>query len=217
MRRSTGGVLVALVALAPFVLTGCVSKKMFRQNVEETSTRVGSVESAVEANEKRIKDLKEDTDSRLADLDSRTNQATEVGRSAKSQAEQASATAEQAKRGRLIWEVTLSNDQVKFSFNQAVIPSDAAAVLDDLVRKIMAYDKAVYVEIEGHTDSTGGEDYNFTLGERRASAVRDYLAKAGVPLHALNVISFGEASPVADNGTSKGRAQNRRVVVRVLE
>ena len=47
--------------------------------------------------------------------------------------------------------------------------------------------------------------------------MRDYLARAGVPLHALNVISFGEASPVADNGTQAGRSQNRRVVVRVLE
>jgi outer membrane protein OmpA-like peptidoglycan-associated protein len=217
MLSRNAGPVAALVALAWIVSPGCVSKKMFRQNVEETSTRVAAVESGVEANEKRIKDLREDTDSRLAELDSRTERATEIGRSAMSQAEQADAKAEKAARGRLIWVVTLSNDQVKFSFNQAAIPSDAAALLDDLVRKIMSYDKAVYVEIEGHTDATGGEDYNYVLGERRASAVRDYLAKSGIPLHALNVISFGESVPVADNSTPTGRAQNRRVVVRVLE
>jgi len=205
------------VVLGLIASTGCVSKKMFRRNVEETSTRVGTVESAVEANEKRINDLREDTDTRIADLDSRTERAQEIGRSAMSQAERASEEAEKAARGRLIWEVTLSNDQVKFSFDQASIPADAAAVLDDLVKKVLAYDKAVYVEVEGHTDSAGSEDYNYDLGEKRAGAVRDYLARNGIPLHALNVISYGENSPVADNSSPGGRSQNRRVVVRVLE
>jgi len=217
MRRLTGGPLVALVVLGLIASTGCVSKKMFRRNVEETSTRVGTVESAVEANEKRINDLREDTDTRISDLDTRTEHATEIGRTAMTQAEQASEQAEKAARGRLIWEVTLSNDQVKFSFNQASIPPDAAAVLDDLVKKVLAYDKAVYVEVEGHTDSAGSEDYNYDLGEKRASAVRDYLAHEGIPLHALNVISYGESSPVADNSSPSGRSANRRVVVRVLE
>ena len=91
-------------------------------------------------------------------------------------------------------------------------------MLDDLTGKIKDYGKAVYVEIEGHTDGTGSEDYNYTLGLRRATAVRDYLSQAGgLPLHAMNTISLGEGNPVADNSTSEGRAQNRRVVVRVLE
>jgi len=217
MRRRTSVLLVLLVVVAVASSTGCVSKKMFRKNVDDNDTRVAAVETGVEANEKRIKDLKGDTDSRLAELDSKAERANEVGRSAMSRADQASAEAEKAARGRLIWEVTLSNDQVKFSFNQTKIPSDAAAVLDDLIQKIMAYDKAVWVEIEGHTDSTGGEEYNYALGDKRASAVRDYMARGAVPLHAMNVISMGEASPVADNSTPEGRSQNRRVVIRVLE
>ena len=217
MRTRTSTLLVLLVVVAVASSTGCVSKKMFRKNVEENDTRVEAVESGVEANEKRIKDLRGETDSRLAELDSKAERANEVGRTAMTRAEQASAEAEKAARGRLIWEVTLSNDQVKFSFNQTTIPSDAAAVLDDLIQKIIAYDKAVWVEIEGHTDSTGGEEYNHMLGEKRAMAVRDYMARGGVPLHAMNVISMGEASPVADNSTPEGRSQNRRVVVRVLE
>jgi outer membrane protein OmpA-like peptidoglycan-associated protein len=217
MRTRTGALLVAVVVLALASSTGCVSKKMFRKNVESTDTRVAAVESGVEANEKRIKDLSDETDSKLAQLENKTEQATEVGRTAMNRAEQASQTAERAARGRLIWEETLSNDQVKFSFNQASIPSDAAAVLDDLIRKILDYDKAVYVEIHGHTDAAGSEEYNYQLGEKRAMAVRDYLAKNGIPLHAINVISMGESQPVADNSTPAGRAQNRRVVVRVLE
>ena len=75
----------------------------------------------------------------------------------------------------------------------------------------------MYVEIEGHTDNTGTEQYNLTLGEQRAMAVRNYLFEGGIPLHAINVISRGEQAPVADNKTADGRAQNRRVVVKVLE
>jgi len=79
-------------------------------------------------------------------------------------------------------------------------------------------DKTVYLEIEGHTDNVGSEEYNKVLGERRAEAVRVYLnEKGGIPLHAMNVISYGEDEPVSDNGSRTGRAQNRRVVIRVLE
>ena len=79
-------------------------------------------------------------------------------------------------------------------------------------------DKAVYLEIEGHTDNIGSEEYNKVLGEKRAEAVREYLSqKAGIPLHAMNIISYGEDKPVAENSTSSGRAQNRRVVIKVLE
>jgi outer membrane protein OmpA-like peptidoglycan-associated protein len=210
-------VLAVIVALASVASTGCVSKKMFRKNTESNDTRVAAVETGIEANERRIKDLSDETDSKIAELDQKTRKATEVGRSAMTRADEASVTAEKAALGRLIWEVTLNNDQVKFSFNQAEIPADAAAVLDDLVQKILSYDKAVYVEVQGHTDGTGSPDYNYQLGFKRAMTVRNYMAKGGVPLHAINVISLGEEIPLAGNDTPGGRAQNRRVVVRVLE
>jgi peptidoglycan-associated lipoprotein len=97
-------------------------------------------------------------------------------------------------------------------------PDEAKSTLNDLTESIKAYGKAVYIEIEGHTDNTGTDAYNYTLGLRRATAVRDYMHQVGgIPLHAMNTISFGESSPVSDNSTSTGRSQNRRVVVRVLE
>jgi len=210
--------LVAIgVALALFASTGCVSKKLFRKNVAETDERVSEVETGVEENERRIRDLKEETDSRLAAVDGKADRATEMGQSAITRADQASQLADKAIRGKLLYEVTLSNDKVKFSFNQASIPADAAAVLDDLIGRVKAYNKAVYVEIEGHTDNTGSEQYNQSLGEQRATTVRNYLFEGGIPLHAINVISLGEKSPVADNTTTDGRARNRRVVVKVLE
>jgi outer membrane protein OmpA-like peptidoglycan-associated protein len=217
MRTARTGLVAIGVTLALFASTGCVSKKLFRKNVAETDQRVSEVETGVEENERRLRDLKEETDSRLAAVDSKADRATEIGQSAMSRADQASAMADKAIRGKLLYEITLSNDKVKFSFDQASIPSDAAAVLDDLIAKVKSYNKAVYVEIEGHTDNTGTEQYNLALGEQRAIAVRNYLFEGGIPLHAINVISRGEKAPVADNTTADGRAQNRRVVVKVLE
>lgn len=217
MLSGRSGLVAIGVMLALFASTGCVSKKLFRKNVEETDQRVSEVETGLEENERRVRDLKEETDSRLAAVDSKADRATEIGQGAMSRADQASVLADKAIRGKLLYEVTLSNDKVKFSFDQTAIPADAAAVLDDLVAKVKAYNKAVYVEIEGHTDNTGSEQYNLSLGEQRATAVRNYLFGGGIPLHAINVISLGEKAPVADNTTADGRAQNRRVVVKVLE
>jgi outer membrane protein OmpA-like peptidoglycan-associated protein len=212
-------VMVALLAAVLVVAApGCVSKKMFRSNVEDTDTRVGSMESAVEANERRISDLKSETDSRIAAVDSKADKAAQVGNAAMSKADQAAMAAEKAANGKLLWTVTLSDERVKFSFGEHSVPDDAATVLDDLAGKVKGYGKALYLEIEGHTDSTGSEEYNSLLAEKRAMAVRDYLNKhGGIPLHAMSTISHGESSPVADNSTPTGRAQNRRVVIRVLE
>src|SRR5678816_4286538 len=90
----------------------------------------------------------------------KADRATEIGNGAMSRAEEASAMADKAIKGKLLYEVTLSNDKVKFSFNQAKIPKDAAASLDDPIAKVKANNKAVYVEVEGHTDNTGSTAYN---------------------------------------------------------
>jgi outer membrane protein OmpA-like peptidoglycan-associated protein len=83
---------------------------------------------------------------------------------------------------------------------------------------IKAENKGVFFEIEGHTDSTGPEEYNVKLGEERAMAVRNYLAMThGIALSRISVISYGSSKPVTDNKTRDNRAQNRRVVVRVVE
>jgi outer membrane protein OmpA-like peptidoglycan-associated protein len=67
------------------------------------------------------------------------------------------------------------------------------------------------LEVEGHTDSVGGDDYNQQLSEQRASSVRDYLTQAGIPMNSVTAKGFGKTLPVASNGTTAGRQQNRRV------
>jgi outer membrane protein OmpA-like peptidoglycan-associated protein len=67
------------------------------------------------------------------------------------------------------------------------------------------------LEVEGHTDSVGGDDYNQQLSEQRATSVRDYLTHAGIPVDSVTAKGFGKTQPVASNDTTAGRQQNRRV------
>src|ERR687893_523198 len=77
--------------------------------------------------------------------------------------------------------------------------------------------KGVFIEIEGHTDNVGASEVNERIGLERAESVKRYIYESHqVPLHKINVISYGEEKPVSPNKTRDGRAQNRRVVIRVL-
>ena len=126
-------------------------------------------------------------------------------------------TAVEAASRRLIYEVTLSEDQGNFAFNKAVLPDEAKARLDKMVTDLKADPKGIFIEIEGHTDNRGAPEINEKIGMERAEAVKRYLYEQHqVPLHKINVISYGEEKPVAPNNTRDGRAQNRRVVVKVL-
>lgn len=211
-------ILVAIVLVALVAAPGCVTKKLFRKNVESTDARVTDVETAVEENERRIEELGTSTDSKINALESKTQKAVELGSAASNKADAAASTAEKALRGRLLWEVTLTDQEVRFGFGEATLSDGAMQKLDEIAAKVKSMDKAVYIEIQGHTDNIGGEAYNMQLGHERAMAALRYLAdQGGIPLHALNAISYGESQPIADNGTKDGRSVNRRVVVRVLE
>jgi peptidoglycan-associated lipoprotein len=86
-----------------------------------------------------------------------------------------------------------------------------------LVTQLKAEPRGNFVEIEGHTDSIGDKLINQRIGEARAEAVKRYLYEQHqVPLHKMNIISYGEDKPLGPNNTKPGRAQNRRVVIRVL-
>ena len=111
----------------------------------------------------------------------------------------------------------LSEDEGQFKFGKTDLPDEAKAKLDDLVQKLVANPNGAYFEIEGHTDSVGGKEINEKVGLERAEAVKRYLYEQHqIPLHKMNVVSYGMDKPVASNKTAAGRAQNRRVVIRVL-
>ena len=111
----------------------------------------------------------------------------------------------------------LSEDQGNFKFGKTELPDEAKAALDQMITQLKADPKDVYFEIEGHTDNVGDKAINEKLGLERAEAVKRYLYEQHqIPLHKMNVISYGEDKPVAPNKTRDGRAQNRRVVIKVL-
>jgi outer membrane protein OmpA-like peptidoglycan-associated protein len=113
--------------------------------------------------------------------------------------------------------VVLSEDQGNFKFGKTVLPDEAKQKLDEMVAHLKQDPKAIYLEIEGHTDNVGDKMINTKIGLERAEAVKRYLYEQyQIPLHKMNVISYGEEKPVAPNKTRDGRAQNRRVVIKVL-
>ncbi len=113
----------------------------------------------------------------------------------------------------IIDSITINLDVDEFDFDSAKLKPEMESALDDVAARIAASKGAESLNIVGHTDSTGPEDYNQGLSERRAQAVADYLAGQGVDPARMTTSGMGESSPIADNGTREGRAQNRRVEI----
>lgn len=105
---------------------------------------------------------------------------------------------------------------VNFGFDSDAIRPEDEAILDAAIEALKG-NPDVRVEVAGHSDSTGPENYNLGLSERRAKRVRSYLESGGVTAQQLQAIGVGEESPVADNGSRDGRAQNRRVELNIRE
>ena len=105
----------------------------------------------------------------------------------------------------------LSGD-VAFDAGQAEVKPAASVVLDQLAAQMIAKAGASFT-LTGHSDSQGSASYNQTLSQRRAQAVKDYLAGKGVAEEAMSVVGVGEEQPIASNDTAEGRAQNRRVEI----
>ena len=105
---------------------------------------------------------------------------------------------------------------VNFESNSDRLLPGATNVLDDAVATLKK-NPTITVEVAGHTDSDGAAEYNEGLSARRATTVRDYLASNDISVNRMTVRGYGESQPIADNGTREGKAQNRRVVLRIIE
>jgi outer membrane protein OmpA-like peptidoglycan-associated protein len=203
-----------LVAAVAFAGAGCAKKSYVQREVGEVNRKVDAVSAEVEKTQQRVQQTEVRIDSVDKNAQAGISEAKTSAQSAMSRAEEA----EKAAKGKLIYTVTLSNDKVTFPVNKAEISDEAKAMIDEAITPLVKENRGVWFEIEGHTDTTGDPAYNFRLGEERAMAVRDYIAKThGIALNRLNVISYGEDKPVAENNKRDGRAQNRRVVIRILE
>jgi peptidoglycan-associated lipoprotein len=193
--------MVGAALAAAFAVTGCATEKYVNTHVAAVDEKIANTQSVADQEKARIAEH----DQMLARLD-------KTSRDAYERAEAAGKLAE----GKFLYNVTLQDDGYKFKLNKYALSDDEKAKLMDFVSKLKSDNRNVYIEIQGHTDSTGTADYNETLGEERADAVRLFLNEQGVALNRMNTISYGETAPVADNKTKAGRAQNRRVNLVVM-
>jgi len=203
--------------VAVLVSTGCATKKYVVGQVGEVNNKVATLSTEIEKTQERS----QRNEARIDEVN-QSAQAAHAGVSeAKDSASKAFSRAEEAERvakGKLVYQVTISNDKVTFPRNRAKLSDDAKKLVDETVGPVVSDNRGAYLEIEGHTDSTGSASYNRRLGEDRALAVRDYLHDHyQIALNRMAVISYGAAKPVEDNKTRTNRAMNRRVVISVLE
>ena len=104
---------------------------------------------------------------------------------------------------------------ITFGYDSATVQPQFQRTLDQVAQTLAEYNQT-YIDVYGHTDSTGSDQYNQTLSQRRATAVADYLAGRGVQPVRIGTRGYGETQPVAPNETDEGRAANRRVEVKIV-
>jgi outer membrane protein OmpA-like peptidoglycan-associated protein len=198
----------ALCVLAlPAVLGACATNKAVDKKIAEsqaaTNQKIESVSSQVE-----------DLQQKQTATDVRVEQLSQSAAEALKRAQEAGVLA----KGKVVFEQTFSEDRVKFKLDSYELSTDAKAALDEFATKVLALDAQYFVEIQGHTDDSGGERYNEELGQRRADSVRRYLSREHkLPLARMSTISYGDTLPLESNKTRAGRSANRRVVLVVLE
>ena len=217
---------VPVLALALGGTTACATKKFVRGQVGEVNDKVESVSKSLEetqertkANEAKIAEVDQRAQAAAQAADTKATSAGQRADGAKTAADAANTKADAVEKAskRLVYEVVLSEDKGDFKFGKATVPDSAIGELDQLVAKLKGEPNGAFIEVEGHTDNVGPKDVNYKLGLERAENVKRYLYEHHqVPLHKINVISYGEDKPVAPNKTKDGRAQNRRVVIKVL-
>jgi outer membrane protein OmpA-like peptidoglycan-associated protein len=220
---------VSMFALSLAVAPACATKKFVRTEVGQVNDKVSSLGSSLEQTQERVRQA----EGRITETDAKAVAAGEragAAQQAANQAQQAATTANSAATAvgtradaieaasrKLIYEVVLSEDSGNFKFGNTQLPDEAKSAIDSMVNNLKSQKSAVWIEIEGHTDNVGDKKYNERLGLSRAEAVKMYLYEQHqVPLHKMNVVSYGEDKPAGDNKTRDGRAQNRRVVIKVL-
>ncbi len=202
--------------------TACATKKFVRTEVQAVGQRVETLSQSLESTQEQTRQ----NSAQIKQVDAKADQVGIWAKEAQTSANTAnSAAAAAAARAdavdvaskRLVYEVVISEDQGGFKFGSAQLPEAVQTRIDSMIADLKANPKGNFVEIEGHTDSSGDKMTNQRIGEERAEAVKRYLYEAHqVPLHKINVISWGEDKPVSPNNTREGRAQNRRVVIRIL-
>ena len=224
MNKSLLQVLGLVVVIA--AMSACATKGYVNEGLAEVNQKVETLSDSLEETQEATRENAQGVTTARREAAAAGDSAAAAGRSADEAGRSASAAGARAdevgreteRLMRLLYEVVLSQDQGNFKFGDAGLPEGAMEEIDRLAGQLKSdAPKNVYIEIEGHTDATGEPAVNERLGLECAEAVKRYLHESHqIPLYRMNTISYGEEKPVAPNDTREGRAENRRVVVRVL-
>ncbi|MGA8213829.1 MAG: OmpA family protein [Candidatus Sulfotelmatobacter sp.] len=217
--------LTILLAASMVATVGCTTKNYVKQQTTPLINKTNKLDDMTAKNSKDIKDVDARAQAGIAAVNAKTADVEQKAQAAGQSAAAAQQTADAA-NGRVgVLTNTVANldnyhpvaeTSVKFGFNRDNLTPKAMEALDQLAGTI-ASTKGYIIALEGSTDSVGPADYNYDLSQRRANSVIQYLAsKYNVPAHKIYVIGLGKDKPVETNKTREGRADNRRVDVRLM-
>ncbi|HEY2382791.1 MAG TPA: OmpA family protein [Terriglobia bacterium] len=225
------GVLAGIMVLS----AGCASRKYVRLQTEALEPSIQEAQNGVKENAERIDAVDRRAQQGVTAAgaaDTKATQAQTAAQNAATAAQAADRKADTANQG-----VQQANNRIStiesrianlgdnyaesdkqvvmFKFNSSVLDAAAKSTLDRIAGN--TGNGGYMLEIQGYTDARGSEQYNIGLSERRAEAVQRYLVSKKLPLYRISIVGLGKEDPVADNKNEQGRAQNRRVEVRLLK
>ncbi|MDR3765309.1 MAG: OmpA family protein [Acidobacteriota bacterium] len=219
-------VLVPVLATLAVALTaGCATKNYVKQQEAPLVNKVDELDERTAQTTRGIHDLDHRAQSGIQGVEAKASSANQKALVAGQQADQAQTMASQANQSASeLTERVINLDNyhpveqasVLFAFNKADLTKKGREELDRIGQQFASV-KGSIVQIEGRTDSVGSAAYNYDLSQRRAAAVTQYLAAHyNVPAHKIYVIGLGKDAPVEENHSARGRAENRRVDVRLM-
>jgi len=217
--------LPVLVAGAMALTAGCATKNYVKQQETPVINKVDELDDRTAQTTRGIHELDQRTQQGIQGVEAKATTADQKALAARQQADQAQQLASNANNG--VNDLTnrvinldnyhpVTEAAVHFGFDKAELSKKDREQLDEIGQQLGNV-KGYIVQIEGRTDSVGNPTYNYDLSQRRAAAVTQYLAAHyNVPAHKIFIIGLGKDAPVEENRTSRGRAENRRVDVRLM-
>ena len=217
--------LSGLVACSMVLGIGCSTKKYVRNEVTPVVNKVNELDDLTAKNSRDIKDVDARAQQGIQGVNARAAEVDQKAMAAGKSADDAQQLANQASNRVTSLANTVANldnyrtvveTAVHFGFDKDNLTKKAKQALDELATEIPKT-KSYIITVEGGADSVGSQDYNYSLSERRADSVIQYLAsKYNVPAHKIYLIGLGKDKPIAPNSNASGRAKNRRVDIRLM-
>src|SRR5215467_6191893 len=217
--------LVLALAASMAASVGCASKNYVKQQTTPLINKTNELDDMTAQNTKAIKDVDARAQAGIQQVNQAAAAADQKAQAAGQTASQAQESANNAVHRVDVLSNAVANldnfrvvseTAVHFGFDKDYLTKQAKEDLDKLAATV-PNTKGYIITVEGGTDAVGNADYNYSLSERRANSVIQYLgSKYNIPAHKIYLIGLGKDKPVEDNKTREGRAANRRVDIRLM-